>query len=145
LDSWHPQHFLMSNCWVDWQGWSEPAATNAPVKDEAVEVVLGMNQNHILPAQFFCFFAFILPQNISLLPTYLLPPPSYLPPTSPFLPTSPLLPPISYLRSPLLESAGAKWITITRAGTKRIANVGRISKLQGKPSFSFCLLFFVLL
>jgi len=30
-------------------GWSEPAAKNAPVEDEAVEVVLGMNQKHILP------------------------------------------------------------------------------------------------
>jgi len=30
-------------------GWSEPAAKNAPVEDEAVEVVLGMNQKYILP------------------------------------------------------------------------------------------------
>jgi hypothetical protein len=58
-------------------GWSEPAATNAPDEDEAVEAVLGMNQNHILPAQIYIFFpASTLPQNISLLPTYL-PPPSY--------------------------------------------------------------------
>jgi hypothetical protein len=26
-----------------YNGWSEPVATNAPVEDEAVEVVLGMN------------------------------------------------------------------------------------------------------
>jgi hypothetical protein len=64
------------------RGWSEPAAINAPVEDEAVEPVLGMNQKHILPAQSYCFFFFAssLPQNFSLLPTY---PLSYLP-----LPTS---------------------------------------------------------
>jgi hypothetical protein len=31
-------------------GWSEPAATNAPDEDEAVQAVLGMNQKHISPA-----------------------------------------------------------------------------------------------
>jgi hypothetical protein len=68
-------------------GWSEPAATNAPFEDEAVEAVLGMNQNHILPAQIYIFFpASTLPQNISLLPTYL-------------LPTSPLLPSITIARA----------------------------------------------
>jgi hypothetical protein len=30
-------------------GWSEPAATNAPVEDEAVQAVLGKNKKHILP------------------------------------------------------------------------------------------------
>jgi hypothetical protein len=29
------------------EGWSEPAATSAPVQDEAVQAVLGMNQKHI--------------------------------------------------------------------------------------------------
>jgi hypothetical protein len=29
-------------------GWSEPAATNAPVEDEAIQAVLWMNQKHIL-------------------------------------------------------------------------------------------------
>jgi hypothetical protein len=29
-------------------GWNEPTAANAPIEDEAVEVVLGMNQKHIL-------------------------------------------------------------------------------------------------
>jgi hypothetical protein len=33
--------------------WSEPGATNAPIEDEAFEAVLGMNQNHILPAQIY--------------------------------------------------------------------------------------------
>jgi len=33
------EHFL---------GWSETTATNAPVQDEAVQAVLGMNQKHIL-------------------------------------------------------------------------------------------------
>jgi len=60
-----------------------------------------------LPNFLFLFSASTLPQNISLLPTYL-PTTSYLLPTSP-PPTSYLppptshLPPISYLRSPLLE------------------------------------------
>jgi hypothetical protein len=35
------------------RGWTEPAATNAPVKDEAVQAILGMNQKHILPSQSF--------------------------------------------------------------------------------------------
>jgi hypothetical protein len=30
------------------KGWSEPAATCAPVQDEAVQAILGMNQKHIL-------------------------------------------------------------------------------------------------
>jgi hypothetical protein len=30
-------------------GWSQPATTNAPIEDETVEAVLGMNQKHILP------------------------------------------------------------------------------------------------
>jgi hypothetical protein len=96
---------------VDIKGWSEPAATNAPVEDEVVEAVLGMNQKHILPAQSFFFFPLLLcPKNfLSYLPTSpLLPLPSYLPPTSylppPYLlPTSPLLPP-TYLPLPELGS-----------------------------------------
>jgi hypothetical protein len=72
-------------------GWSEPAATNAPVEDEAVEAVLGMNQNHILPIQSYCFFLSLLyPKKF---PSYL--PPSHLPPLSYLCvpsPTSPLLP-----------------------------------------------------
>jgi hypothetical protein len=37
-------------------GRSEPAATNAPVKDEAIQAVLGMNQKHILPYPKFLVF-----------------------------------------------------------------------------------------
>jgi hypothetical protein len=67
-------------------GWSEPATTNAPVEDEAIQPVLGMNQNHIRTAQIYIFSpASTLPQNIS-------PQPTYHPP-----PTDPLLPPPSYL------------------------------------------------
>jgi len=29
-------------------GWNETTATNAPVQDETVQAVLGMNQKHIL-------------------------------------------------------------------------------------------------
>jgi len=61
-------------------GWGEPAATNAPVEDEAVETVLGMNQKHIIPCpKLLIFSASSLPQKFSLLLTYLPPPP---PPTS---------------------------------------------------------------
>jgi hypothetical protein len=66
-------------------GWSELAATNAPVENEAIQTVFGMNQKHLLPyPKFLVFSAFSLPQSFSLLPTSLLLtspllPPSYLP------------------------------------------------------------------
>ncbi len=62
-------------------GWSEPPATNAPVQDEAVQAVLGMNQKHTLFPCPGIFQPSFLPQNCPLLPTS---PPSYLtpPPTS---------------------------------------------------------------
>jgi hypothetical protein len=43
------------------EGWSEPAATNAPVQDEVVLVVLGMTQKHILFFMVFFFFVFFFP------------------------------------------------------------------------------------
>ncbi len=91
------------------QGWSELAATNAPVADEPVEAVFRMNENPILPAQIFYFFSTSsLPQNFPPLlpttslppPTYHLPPPSYLPPPSPLLPTTYLPPPTYHLPTP---------------------------------------------
>jgi len=93
-------------------GWSEPAATNAPVEDEAVEAISGMNQNHILPAQSYCFFPSLLcPKNFpSYLPHSHLPPPSYLrlpPPTFP--PTSPLLPPTYLLPFIPSPNPGSCW------------------------------------
>jgi hypothetical protein len=78
-------------------GWSELAATNAPVADEPIEAIFRMNENPILPTRIFFFFSTSsLPQNFPLSylpptsprPTYHLPPPSYLPPTNP----SPLTP-----------------------------------------------------
>jgi len=68
-------------------GWSETTATNAPVQDEAVQAVLGMNQKHILLPFLPCPGIFqppSLPQNFPLLPT---PPPPYLLPS--LLPPSP--------------------------------------------------------
>jgi hypothetical protein len=60
--------------------WSETTATNAPVQDEAVQAVLGMNQKHILLPCPGIFQPPSLPQNFPLLPTS--PPPTYLcPPT----------------------------------------------------------------
>ncbi len=55
-------------------GWSELAATNAPVEDEPVQPVLRMN---ILPARGVFFFSPLL-----LCPTYLPPPTLNLPPPS---------------------------------------------------------------
>jgi len=64
-------------------GRSEPAATNAPIEDEAIQAVLGMNWKHILPCpKFLVFSASSLPQSFSLLLTSLsLTSPSYFPPT----------------------------------------------------------------
>jgi len=45
-------------------GGSEPAATNALVEDEALQVILRMYQKHILPCpKFLVFSAFSLPQR----------------------------------------------------------------------------------
>jgi len=73
---------------VVYEGWSETTTTNAPVQDEAIQTVLGMNQKHILLPCPRIFQPPSLPQNFPLLPT---PPPSYLLPS--LLPTSALLPP----------------------------------------------------
>jgi hypothetical protein len=52
------------------RGWSELAATNAPVADEPVEAVFRMNENPILPARIFFFFhLFSTPKFSALLPT----------------------------------------------------------------------------
>jgi len=69
-------------------GWSEPAATNAPVADEPVEAVFRMNKNLILPVRIYIYFPPLLYPKIFPPPTYLLPPPSYLPPTNPSPPHS---------------------------------------------------------
>ncbi len=66
--------------WFCTFNWSEPIATNAPIQDEAVQAVLGMNQKHSLFPSPGIFQPLSLPQNFPLLPTS--PPPSYLPPPS---------------------------------------------------------------
>jgi len=78
-------------------GWSEPIATNAPVEDEAVQAILGMNQKHILLCpKFLVFSTSSMPHSFSLLPTSFLF-------TSPLLPTSP-----HFAFIPLLE-LGSTW------------------------------------
>jgi hypothetical protein len=72
-------------------GWSEPAATNAPVEDEPIQPVLRMN---ILPARQGFFFHLLSAPRFS---TYHLPPLSYLPPTNP-------TPPHSIARAPKTSS-----------------------------------------
>jgi len=59
-------------------GWSETTTTDAPVQDEAVQAVLGMNQKHILLPCPGIFKPPSLPQKFPLLPTS--PPPTYLHP-----------------------------------------------------------------
>jgi len=74
-------------------GWSEPAATNAPVEDEPIQPVLRMN---ILPARRDFFLDLLSALKFSTSP--FLPTPSYLPPPTYPLPSPPpLLPPPSYL------------------------------------------------
>jgi len=53
---------------VNSTGWSETKTTNAPVQDEAVQAVLGMNQKHILLPCLGIFQPPSLPQNFPLLP-----------------------------------------------------------------------------
>jgi hypothetical protein len=76
---------LMFCCEAPSLGWSEPAATNAPVEDEPVQPVLRMN---ILPARRVFFFHLFSAPPTSPLLSPLLPPPSYLPPTNPTPPHS---------------------------------------------------------
>jgi hypothetical protein len=90
---------------VSFHGWSEPAATNAPVEDEPVQPVLRMN---ILPARRDCFFHLLSAPKFSTSP--LLPPPSYLPPTN-------ATPPHSIARAPETSSgcgAGAGAVAVER-------------------------------
>ncbi len=68
--------FLFEKLPVKKSGWSEPAPTSVPVQDEAVQVVLGMNQKRILFPYQGIFFGPSSAPKISP-PTYL--PPSYLP------------------------------------------------------------------
>jgi len=48
-------------------GWSEPAATSAPVQDEAIQAILRINQKHILPCPRFLVLSLF--KSFSLLPT----------------------------------------------------------------------------
>jgi hypothetical protein len=112
------------------QGWSEPATTNAPVEDEAVEAVLGMNQKQILPARRYCFFPPLLCPKIflSYLPPSHLPPPSYLrlpPPTSHLPPPSYMPPPTSHSIARAREQSSMSGRGGTfGAGTPAIVGVG---------------------
>jgi len=65
-------------------GLSEPIATNAPIEDEAIQVVLQMNRKPILFPYPWIFQPLYLPQHISFLPTSPLLPPSYHFPLIPF-------------------------------------------------------------
>ncbi len=86
------------------KGWSEPAATNAPVEDELVQPVLRMN---ILQARRGFFFHLLFASKFSTSP--LLPTPSYLPPTKPTPPpTSTLLPTTYQPHTPSLHRQSSR-------------------------------------
>jgi hypothetical protein len=54
--------YALNQCGLSLWGWSERAATNAPVQDELIEAVLQMNKNPILLARTNYFFStFFLP------------------------------------------------------------------------------------
>jgi hypothetical protein len=74
MDKLAALHITKKGPWASW-AWSEPAATNAPVQDEPVEVVLWMNKNPILPARMDFFFPPLLCPKIFPPPTYHLPTP----------------------------------------------------------------------
>jgi hypothetical protein len=123
-------------------GWSEPAATNAPVEDEPVQPVLRMNM--LLACRDFFFFTSSLPRNslpppsyLPLLPTTyqahppLLPPPSYLPPTNP-------TPPHSIARAPETSSGCGAGAGAAGAGALELERDPRAHEKVR------CLLFFFL-
>ncbi len=103
-------------------GWSELAATNAPVADEPVEAVFRMNENPILPARILFYFSTSsLPQNF---------PPSYLPPPSPLLPTTyQPLPPHSIARAPETLS-GSELGAWSRLGAGASLELGATASLE---------------
>ncbi len=78
--------YALNQCGLSLWGWSERAATNAPVQDELIEAVLHMNKKPILLARTNFFFPPLFSPKISPPPTYHLPPHSHLPPTNPSLP-----------------------------------------------------------
>ncbi len=107
-DTWHTpniwrgvQHPILTKkrfiLFVHFMGQSEPAATSAPVQDEAIQAILEMNQKHIL---FPCQRDFSAPFFASKFspPTYFLPP-SLLPPSPHFL----LIPSLELRRALELE------------------------------------------
>ncbi len=137
-------------------GWSELAATNAPVADEPVEAVFRMNENPILPARIFFFFhLFSTPKFSPLLPTtslppptYHLPPPSYLPPTSPLLPTTyQPLPPHSITRAPetLSGSELGAWSQLGAGASLELGAAGAGPTQDPGKHFFFVFILFVCL
>ncbi len=97
----YPNWWLLQKSKTLISSWSEPAATSAPIQDDAIQAILGMNQKHILFPCPGIFQAPSLPQNFLFLRT---PPPLW--PTSPLLPPSshfPRIPSSELERAPELE------------------------------------------
>jgi hypothetical protein len=55
---------------IKFMGWSEPTTTNAPIQDEAIQAILGVNQKHILFPCPRIFQLYLFTPNFSP-PTYL--------------------------------------------------------------------------
>jgi hypothetical protein len=131
-------------------GWTEPAATNAPVEHEPVQPVLRMN---ILPAHRDFFFHLLFASKFSA--SRLLPTPSYLPPTKPTPPpTSTLLPTTYQPHPPSLHHESSKnleqlwsgnWSCCCRAGVG-VAGVrpARVGARPTRPRKGKMLMFFFL-
>ncbi len=132
-EHWKPGCMVfLQNCARQKKGWSEPAATSAPVQHEAVQAVLGMKPKHI-QVRHFCF-PLPLPRVFSaLFSAAKLSPPTYLPP--------PLLNISSFSLFILLTS-------ITKASSElgKVETQGSLGKLEGKffpsPFFYFVNIFF---
>jgi hypothetical protein len=76
----HPTHWG-----IKFMGWSELIVTNAPIQDEDIQVILGMNTSSSLAQGFFSF-----PLCPKVFPSYLAPLPTSLIVTSPHFVFTPL-------------------------------------------------------
>ncbi len=112
------------------EGWTELAATNAPVADEPVEAVFRMNENPILPTWIFFFFPPLLYPKI------------FPPPTSPLLPTTyQPLPPHSIARAPetLNKSELGAWSRLGAGASLELGAAGAGPTQDPGKHFFLCL------
>jgi hypothetical protein len=116
-------------------GWSEPAATNAPVADEPVEAVFRMNENPILPACIYFFFPPLLYPKI-------FPPTTYQPLLPPLTPSPELQ---RHRTRASLEQGSLKGSLEQRAWSKGAGPTRELEWDPGKHLTFFSLVYFVCL